>query len=182
MVPWYTSRHRKRRMVDCLSVVSRRSTTAATSARELASVRACSALLAGTNLTSITEVSRTKPTRVSLRSDIVFNLGAFKTGSTSLQAALAQSGITPACKTAWGEPEQARSRESFDLSRQSFDLLSVARFSAAPLTSDTLLTSVVQNGGKCRYRERSQSTGLRGEKNRKAPTERNARTLGSSSH
>tara|TARA_B110001452_G_scaffold156028_1_gene129906 strand:+ start:125 stop:2233 length:2109 start_codon:yes stop_codon:yes gene_type:complete len=125
---------------------------------------ACTAMLRGTSVTSEAQVrARDDADETSSRSDLVFNVGAFKTGSTALTYALQTMGITPTCKTAWGsqgigdeasafragqigsDPDLART-----LQRESWELEAVADFIASPLRSNTSLTRAVTDAGLCR--------------------------------
>ena len=96
---------------------------------------ACTSILEGTRLINGT-LERTFDGDVGETSDreVIFNLGSYKTGSTSLNEALGLLGYR-ACKTAWGE-----------LGGQyaSFDMTSIAAFKASPLKGDLPLHKAVQ--------------------------------------
>jgi len=91
---------------------------------------ACNALLEGTSVEDFDK--EYQPVATSDR-EIVFNLGSYKTGSSSLNEALESLGFH-ACKTAWN-----------DLGGQfaSFDMASIADFKASPTSGDSPLHKAV---------------------------------------
>ena len=98
--------------------------------RQLAFNRsACNAILEGTSGHNFEQGQ----SAITSDREIVFNLGSYKTGSTSLNEALDSLGFH-ACKTAWN-----------DLGGQyaSFDMASIAAFAASPTSGDSPLHKAV---------------------------------------
>jgi len=101
-------------------------------ARKLAfNQTACDALREGTSVEDVDKEYH-HPVATSDR-EIVFNLGSYKTGSSSLNEALESLGFH-ACKTAWN-----------DLGGQfaSFDMVSIAAFKASPTSGDSPLHKAI---------------------------------------
>ena len=105
--------------------------------------QSCRALLDGTNVTRVSQVARRRGSGASTRSDLVFVVGGFKTGTTSLIRALKHSGLTPACKPAWFSNGPAM----YDAS---WSLAAVAEFIASPLAHNTSLGQLIHGKHSCR--------------------------------
>ena len=88
--------------------------------------QACDALLPGSSPDDI-DMPWNGPTS---DREVVFNLGGYKSGSTSINAAMKKLGLRT-CKTAWNEIPGAGGL--------SFDLPSIANFQASPTDGDTPL-------------------------------------------